>query len=311
MAKTQKKPIKKKTASKKKAEPKKFYGGGGGGPRGYWKGHIRLSLVTFPVELYAAVTETKKIRLHKLSRETGERIHYKDSTESEGVISKSDIVKGYEYEKGHYVEIEDKELEKLKVESNHTIDLVQFTDIRTIDPIYFDKPYFIAPDGDIAMEAYVTLRDALRESGKVALGQITIGGRERIGAIKACGKGLIIETLRYNYEVREASKYFEEIDEDVKPNKDQVSLAQQLIKSKSKKFDPKTFKDSYQEGLQEIINAKLAHRKAKLPKARTEPGNVVNIMDALKKSLAQAEKSGSTKKKPKAKVSSKKTKKAA
>ncbi|PZP53492.1 MAG: Ku protein [Micavibrio aeruginosavorus] len=307
-----KKPTKTKTASKKKAAPKKFYGSGGGGvPRGYWKGHIRLSLVTFPVELYAAVTETRKIRLHKLSRETGERIHYKDSTESEGVISKSDIVKGYEYEKGHYVEIEDKELEKLKVESNHTIDLVQFTDIRTIDPIYFDKPYFIAPDGDIAMEAYVTLRDALRESGKVALGQITIGGRERIGAIKACGKGLIIETLRYNYEVREASKYFEEIDEDIKPNKDQVSLAQQLIKSKSGKFDPKSFKDTYQEGLLEIINAKLAHRKAKLPKTRAEPGNVVNIMDALKKSLAQSSKSTKTKKKTKAKTPAKKTKKAA
>jgi DNA end-binding protein Ku len=260
--------------------------------RAYWKGHIRFSLVTFPVHLYAAVSEAEKIRLHKLSRETGERIHYKDTTASEGTVEKEDIVKGYEYEKGHYVEIEDKELEKLKVESRHTIDLVQFTDLKNIDPIYFDKPYFIVPDGEIAMEAYVTFRDALRESGKVALGQITIAGREKIGAIKACGKGLIIETLRYNYEVREASKYFDEIDADITPTADQIGLAAQLIKAKSGKFDPRAFKDNYQEGLLEIINAKLGHRKANLPKTRSEPGNVVNIMDALKRSLAETQKGG-------------------
>lgn len=266
--------------------------------RAYWKGHIRLSLVTFPVQLYAAVTDTQKIKLHKLSKKSGERIHYKDTTESEGAVSKENIVKGYEYEKGQYVEIDDSELKKLKVESRHTIDLVQFTDLKEIDPIYFDKPYFVAPDGDIAMEAFITLRDALRDTKKVALGQITIGGRERIAAIKPCHNGLILETLRYSYEVRQAAQYFDVVDDDVKPHKDQILLAEQLIEAKSGKFDPKAFKDSYQEGLLEIIQAKLAHRKVHLPAGRPEPGNVVNIMDALKRSLAETKKKQPAKHQP-------------
>lgn len=271
--------------------------------RPYWKGHIRLSLVTFPVLLYPAVTDAQKIRLHKISKRSGERIHYKDSTESEGVIEKKDIVKGYEYDEGQYVEIDDDELKKLKVESRHTIDLVQFTDLRGIDPIFFDKPYFIVPDGEIAMEAYVTLQQALKDAKKVALGQITMAGRERIAAIKACDKGLLMETLRYNYEVRHATQYFETVDEKITPRKDQVALAKQLIDAKSAKFDPRAFKDTYQEGLLEIINAKLQHRKAKLPSGKTEPGNVVNIMDALKRSIAE------TKKKPARKKAAKKAKK--
>jgi len=278
--------------------------------RAYWKGHIRLSLVTFPVHLYSGVTDTQKIRLHKISKDSGERVHYKDSTASEGVIEKSDIVKGYEYEKGQYVEIDDKELAKLKVESTHTIDLVQFTEQRDIDPIYFDKPYYVVPEGKLALEAFATVRDALRDAGKIALGQITIGGRERIAAIKACGKGMVLETLRYNYEVREASRYFEDISEKVKPDKDQIALAKQLIEAKSGKFDPKSFKDTYQEGLMEIIEAKLGHRKANLPKATKEPGNVVNIMDALKRSLDQTkgkEKAAPAKKTPAKKTAAKKT----
>ncbi|HEY8963533.1 MAG TPA: Ku protein [Alphaproteobacteria bacterium] len=271
--------------------------------RAYWKGNIRLSLVTFPVELFVGVSDSQKIKLHKLSKKSGERIHYKDSTKSEGVVTKENIVKGYEYEKGQYVEIPDKELEKLKIESTHTIDLVRFTDMKEIDPIYFDKPYFVVPQGKLAQEAFITVRDALKESKKVALGQITIGGRERIAAIKPCGKGLLLETLRYNYEVRHASQYFEDISEKIKPDKDQIDLAQQLIKKKSGPFDPKTFKDSYQEGLLEIIHAKIGHRKAHLPKAAPKPDNVVNIMDALKRSL---EESGGKKKSAK-KVPAKKS----
>jgi len=280
--------------------------------KAYWKGNIRLSLVTFPVELFVGVSDAQKIRLHKISKDSGERVHYKDSTESEGVVEKKDIVKGYEYEKGQYVEINDKELQKLKIESTHTIDLVRFTEMSDIDPIYFDKPYFIVPQGKLAQEAYITVRDALRQAKKVALGQITIGGRERIAAIKPCGKGLLMETLRYNYEVRQASKYFEEVSDKIKPDKDQIDLAQQLIKSKSGKFDPKTFKDTYQEGLMEIINAKLGHRKAHLPKETPEPDNVVNIMDALKRSLKESGgKSAPKKKAPAAKKKTTTRKKAA
>ena len=133
-------------------------------PHAYWTGHIRLSLVTFPVRLYPAVTEAEKIQLHKYDRETGERIHYQNVNESGEVVEPSDIIKGYEYEKGSFIPIDDEELNSLKQESKHTIDLVQFTDISSIDPIYYDKPYFIAPDGKIAEEAYITLRDALRQS---------------------------------------------------------------------------------------------------------------------------------------------------
>lgn len=274
--------------------------------RAYWTGHIRLSLVTFPVRLYAAVTDTKKIQLHKISKNSGERIHYKDSTASEGIVEKEDISKGYEYEKGQYVEISDKELKKLKAESSHTIDLVQFTDLKEIDPIYFDKPYFVAPDGDLANEAYVTVRDALFHSKKVALGQITIAGRERIAAIKACEKGLILETLRYNYEVRDAHEYFANVDNHVRISKDQVDLAELLIKQKTKKFDPKAFKDNYQEGLMELIRAKVGKRPVHIPEERPhKQENVVNIMDALKKSLAGAKGGGSDRKPAKKKAAAK------
>ncbi|MGZ9097639.1 MAG: non-homologous end joining protein Ku [Micavibrio sp.] len=254
----------------------------------YWTGHIRLSLVTFPVRLYPAVTETEKIRLHKYDRESGDRIHYQNVNSEGDVVDPEDIIKGYEYEKGSFIPIEDKELEGLRKESKHTIDLVQFTEARSIDPIYYEKPYFIAPDGNIAHEAYITLREALRKTEKVALGQVVLGNRERIIALKPCGKGLLMETLRYNYEVRSAEDYFEGIEEKYDLDKDQLALAKQLIESKSGDFDPKKFKDLYQEGLLEIINAKLEHRVPELKEESKKPGKVINIMDALRQSLQQS-----------------------
>jgi DNA end-binding protein Ku len=277
----------------------------------FWTGHIRLSLVTFPVRLYNAVTETQKIRLHKYDRESGERIHYRNVNEEGEEVEPEDIVRGYEYEKGSFVPIEDEELEKLRIESRHTIDLVQFTPLSSIDPIFYHNPYFIAPEGEIALEAYLTLREALRESRKVALGQIVLSNRERIAAIKPCGKGMIMETLRYNYEVREAEEYFDDIKE-LSIDKDQLKLARQLIESKSADFEPQHFKDSYQQGLQEIINAKLEHRKPDLGHDSGPPGKVINIMDAMRKSLAQSQ-AGKAKipKKTKAKPKRSKRKKAA
>jgi DNA end-binding protein Ku len=261
--------------------------------RAYWKGHVRLSLVSFPVRLHAATTTTQKISLHKLDKETGERVHYKETTNSKNDVPKENIVKGYEYEKDRYVPIESEELDKLKVESKHTIDLVQFTDIKDVDPIYFDKPYYLVPDGDIALEAYTTVREALKKSGKTALGQIVLGSRERIAAIRPCDSGLILETLRYDYEVREAQRYFEDIPEDVQVDKEQIDLAQQLINSKTKEFNPKDFKDHYQESLKEIINAKLEGKEIVEGKEeKGKPGKVVNIMDALKKSVEESKKGG-------------------
>ena len=141
--------------------------------RSIWNGHIRLSLVTFPVHLYAAVTESEKIRLNKVDKKTGKRIHYQNITDEKKVVDPEDIVKGYEYEKGHYILIDNKEVDALRAESSHMIDLVQFTELKNIDAIYFDKPYFLSPDGKVATEAFVTLRDSLRQSGKAAVGQIT------------------------------------------------------------------------------------------------------------------------------------------
>lgn len=264
----------------------------------YWTGHIRLSLVTFPVRLYPAVTESEKIRLHKYDKETGSRIRYQNINEEGEVVDPDDIVKGYEYEKGAFIPIEDEEIENLRLESKKTIDLVQFTDISEIDPIYYDNPYYVAPDNELAQEAYITVRDALKASRKVAIGQVIIANRERIVALKACGKGLILETLRYNYEVREAEEYFDDIKEGEKPNEDQLDLAKELIKRKSGEFDPKKFKDLYQEGLKEIIAAKMEKRSPRLKEEKLPTGKVINIMDALKKSLEQSGGKSSTKKSP-------------
>lgn len=254
----------------------------------YWKGHIRLSLVTFPVRLYPAVTESEKIRLHKYDKDTGQRIHYQNVNEDGDIVETDDIVRGYEYEKGAFIPIEDKEIEKLRLESKHTIDLVQFADMSSIDPIYFDSPYYVSPDNELAQEAYITVRDALKKSKKVAIGQVIIANRERIVALKACGKGLILETLRYNYEVRKAEEYFDDIKANAEPNDDQMDLALELIKRKSGEFQPTKFKDLYQEGLKEIIQAKMEKRAPRVKGEEMPTGKVINIMDALRKSLEQS-----------------------
>lgn len=271
----------------------------------YWTGHIRLSLVTFPVRLYPAVTESEKIRLHKYDKGSGSRIRYKNINEEGEVVDPDDIIRGYEYEKGSFIPIEDEEIENLRLESKHTVDLVQFADLSSIDPIYFDNPYYVAPDNELAQEAYITIRDALKKSKKVAIGQVIIANRERIVALKACGKGLVLETLRYNYEVREAEEYFDDIKAKVEPNEDQLDLAMELIKRKTSDFNPSKFKDLYQEGLKEIIAAKMEKRTPRLKDEKVAAGKVINIMDALRKSLEQSgtktnakKKTVTTKKKP-------------
>ncbi len=273
----------------------------------YWKGHVRLSLVTFPVRLYPAVTESEKVRLHKYDKDTGQRIRYQNINEEGDVVDPDDIVKGYEYEKGAYIPIEDEEIENLRLESKHTIELVQFADSASIDPIYYDNPYYVAPDNELAQEAYITVRDALKKSKKIAIGQVIIANRERIVALKPCGKGLILETLRYNYEVRKAEEYFDDIKSGEEPDKDQLDLALELIKRKTGKFEPTKFKDLYQEGLKEIIQANMEKRSPRLKEEKMPSGKVINIMDALKKSLEQS--TGKSAAPSKKKTSAKKTKK--
>ncbi|MCE7028615.1 Ku protein [Jiella avicenniae] len=259
-------------------------------PRAYWTGHIRLSLVSFPVRLFAATSPARTIQLHQYDKNTGQRIRYqKVSEKDEDPVESDDIVKGYEYEKGRYVPVEDEEIERLKAESNHVIELTQFTDASDIDPIYYDRPYYIAPDEDGVQDAYVTIREALRKAKKVALGRIVISGKERIAAIKPCGDGLMLETLRYAQEVRDAKKFFDEVKDDAEIDDEQLELAQLLIEKKSKPFDPKAFRDTYQQGLMEIIKAKIAGKEPEAEEAPEEDGgNVIDIMDALRRSLEQS-----------------------
>ncbi|MCF3932717.1 Ku protein [Acuticoccus sp. M5D2P5] len=255
-------------------------------PRAYWKGHIRLALVSFPVRLYAAVSQTERIALHRITRDTHERVRIQNVVPGEGPVERDDVVMGYEYDRDKYIPVEDDELEGLDVESKHTIDLSRFVDLSDIDPIYFDKPYFLAPDGDIASEAFVTIRDALRHAKKVALGQIVLNKRERVVAIQPCGKGLILETLRWADEVREADAYFDDIEE-VKVSADQVEMAESLIKARAGAFEPERFVDRYQQELRALIDKKLKGKRIEPAKpARGGKGsNVINLMDALKASL--------------------------
>ena len=246
------------------------------------------------MRLHAAITTTEKAPLHQYDRNSGERIRYKKVTESGGETEPEDIIKGYEYEKGQFVPIEDEDLEKLMLESKHTIELVQFCEKDEIDPIYFERSYYVAPDGEIAEEAYLTLREALKKSGKTAIGQIVLNKKERLVSLRPCGRGLILDTLRYAYEVREAGSYFESLPQKASINKEQLELAEALIEKKTQAFDPAKFKDHYQQGLLEIIKAKLKGKKVKTSHKKPAESTVVNIVDALKTSLKEAEK----KKKP-------------
>ncbi|RAI00444.1 Ku protein [Acuticoccus sediminis] len=258
-------------------------------PRAYWKGHIRLALVSFPVRLYAATTSTERISLHRIHKETHERVRIQNVVPDEGPVDRDDIVMGYEYDRDKYVPVTEEELDAIEVESKHTIDLSRFVRLDDIDPIYFDKPYFVAPDGDIAAEAFVTIRDALRASKKVALGQIVLAKRERVVAIQPCGEGMLLETLRFADEVRESNTYFEDI-EDVSVSRDQVEMAESLIEARSGAFDPNTFVDHYQQALKALIESKLKGKKVEPPKpAKGKGSNVINLMDALKASLESKE----------------------
>ncbi|GAA0587156.1 Ku protein [Caenispirillum bisanense] len=253
--------------------------------RPYWKGHIRLALVSFPVRLYAAVTGSSKISLHRYHRDTGERVRNQLYVPDHGPIDSDEVVMGADAGDG-FVPIEKEDIDGLKVDSKHTIDLSHFVDAADVDAIYYDKPYFLTPDGDIANEAYVTIRDALRGAKKMALGQIVLAGKEHIVAIRPCGKGMLLETLRYSDELREAEEFFADV-QDVKPDKEQVKMAQQLIESRAGEFRPDTFTDHYQAALKELIDERMHGHEPPPGKGKPKPkGQVINLMDALKKSIA-------------------------
>ena len=254
--------------------------------RAYWQGQIRLALVSIPVQLFPATKSAAKISFNQIHKPSGKRIRYEKVVPGIGAVEAEDIVKGYEVEKGKYVLLTDEEIDEVKLEAKRTIDLIQFVDEGEIDMLYFDKPYFVSPEeGDeTGAEAYVVLRDALKETGKVGLGQLVIRGKSNIVAVKPYGKGLSIETIRFADEVQKADAFFSEVPE-ITPDRELVGLAEELIKRKVSKFDPKAFKDTYEDALRELIDAKIEDRP---PEAIEEPqlgAKVIDLMEALKRSV--------------------------
>lgn len=257
--------------------------------RAYWQGQIRLALVSIPVEIYSASKSGSKIRFNQIHEPSGKRISYEKVVSGIGPVDREEIIKGYEISKGEYVLLDDEEIEAVKIESRKTLELVQFVDACEIDPLYFEKPYYVAPKDDLAEEAFIVLRDALRKAKKVALGQLSVRGSEKLVAIKPCGKGLLLETLRYADEVRNGQSFFDDI-EDTKPKKELLDLATTLIDQKSAPFDASEYEDRYVEALKKLIDKKA---KSKSGKAIIEDsgesegggGNVIDLMAALKKSV--------------------------
>ena len=256
--------------------------------RPYWKGQIRLALVSIPVEIYSATKSGASVSFNQIHEPSGQRIKYEKVVPGIGPVDKDEIVKGYQYEKGSYVLLDEDELEAVKLESKKTLELTQFVDIHEIDMIYFEKPYYVVPADDLAEEAFVVLRDALRHTKKAGLGQLALRGREYVVSLKPCGKGMVLETLRYADEVNRAASYFREI-EDRKPDEELLELAETLIEKKSAPFEPSEFHDRYVDALHDLIERKMKAKGKKItPEEEPEPvrgGNVVDLMAALKKSI--------------------------
>ena len=254
--------------------------------RTYWKGHLRLSLVSIPIEIFNAVESKAEISFRQIHKPSGRRVNYEKVVQGIGKIDSSDIVKGYEVEPDSYVTLEPEEIDAVKLESKKTIDLVQFIDAKDIDYRYFERPYFITPADKLAGEGYVVIRDALRKTNKVGLAQVTIAGREWLVAIAPLEDGLVMEMLRYAEELRKPEDFFDEVPPE-KPAKEMVDLAVQLITQKSSPFRPEKFEDHYQTALRELVQEKLKGHKiiAAPEQPRIKGGNVVDLMAALRASI--------------------------
>ncbi|SFM17479.1 Ku protein [Bradyrhizobium sp. NFR13] len=254
-------------------------------PRAYWKGSLKLSLVTCPVVLYPAATTVEKTKFHMINRETGNRLKQQMvDAETGDVVEKEQKGRGYEISKGEYVEIEKEELEAVQIESNHTIDIDNFVPRDEIDRRYLNNPYYIAPDGKAGADAFAVIRDAMRDKDRVALARIVLTNREHVIAIEPLGKGLLGTTLRFPYEIRDEEDYFDGI-KSPKISKDMIDLAAHILDSKAAHFNPEKFKDQYETALKTLVKRKAAGKPVKVVEKEEKPDNVINLMDALKASL--------------------------
>jgi DNA end-binding protein Ku len=253
---------------------------------------LRLALVSVPVKLYAATDSGARISFHQVHKPSGKRIRYQKVVPDIGPVDTDEFVKGFELDSGRYVLLDPEEVEDLKLEAKHTLDLVQFVKQGEIHPIWFDRPYYVVPDGDDAEEAYAVLRDALRSTARLGLGQFVMRGREYIAALKPCGNGLMLETLRFADEVREAAPYFADFDDD-QPDKELLDLAEELIERKAGAFKPQDFKDSYTEALRELVESKAKTGKpVAISEEKQESGKVIDLVEALKRSVDGKKSSG-------------------
>jgi DNA end-binding protein Ku len=254
-------------------------------PRAYWKGSLKLSLVSCPVQLYPASTSAEKTRFHMINKETGNRLKQQMVDSETGDVVESDQKgRGYEVSKGEYVEVEKEELEAVQVESNHTIDIDSFVPRDEIDKRYLNNPYYIAPDGKAGVDAFAVIRDAMKDKDRVALARIVLSNREHVIAIEPLGKGLLGTTLRYPYELRNEDDYFDEI-KNPKISKDMIELATHILDSKAAHFDPSKFRDQYENALKTLVKRKAAGKPVKAVEREEQPDNVINLMDALRQSL--------------------------
>ncbi|TCP34777.1 Ku protein [Sphingomonas sp. BK235] len=257
--------------------------------RAYWQGQIRLALVSIPVEIYSATKSGAQVSFHQIHEPSGKRIKYEKVVPGMGPVDTDEIVKGFEVEKGEYVLLEQDEIDAVKLESKKTLELTQFVDASDIDVLYYEKPYFVVPADDLAEEAFIVLREALRRTKKVGLGQLAMRGREYVVSLKPCGRGMVLETLRYADEVNKAQGYFRDIP-DEKPDPELLDLAEALIEKKSGAFDPQEFHDRYVDALRGLIERKRKAHGRKIIEDKDEGGgrsgsNVVDLMAALKKSM--------------------------
>jgi DNA end-binding protein Ku len=262
-------------------------------PRAYWKGYLKLSLVSCPVALFPASSEREKISFNQINKNTGNRIKYrKVDAETGEEVDSADIIKGYEVGKGQYIEIEPEELEAIAIESKRTIEIDEFVPKKEIDELYLNSPYYLVPDGDVGQQAFTVIREAIRKEGMVALGRVVFTSREHVIALEPRGKGLLGMTLRYPYEVRKEDEYFEDIPDEKIP-KDMLELASHIVETKSGHFEPKKFEDQYEDALKELLKKKQAGEKIEAPK-EPAPAKVINLMDALRRSV-ETERGGSAK----------------
>lgn len=279
-------------------------------PRANWKGFLRLSLVTCPVALFPATSESEKVSFNQINRKTGHRIKYlKVDAETGEEIENDDIVKGYRIDTDAYLEVTKDELDNIALESTHTIEIDRFVPRGEIDDLYIVRPYYLVPDGKVGHNAYAVIRDTIKATNKVALARVALTNREHVIALEARDNGLVGLLLRYAYEVRDASDYFDDI-KDVKITKDMLDLARHIVEQKSGRFEPLAFEDHYEAALLDLIEQKKAGHPIAKAKVKTE-GNVINLMDALRQSLkgGKSERTETTATATKGKRSNKRSKK--